>query len=304
MRENFEASFDEQFQAIQAEAVDVHADLAHLPARLAEPQNITPYCFEFPDPDFTAETPAAILGGLAWDAKSRERAATMMADYCDTAATRDSLLGGVDDESQLAAARILAVLVCAEESAINIFHHECNRLTPQQTAASGQALREIESEERVHNWLIHQARSYYPEPEDLAQIRRRTRRLFMRVASRDLGTHFARITGLDSGVCISLTALLGSDKVRRHKGFARLLRHIRRDEATHVKKSRDYAVDALGFDPRQFHECYELTRNGMVDMLTPIASSFEALAVDPDRLFGRLLRFQGSAMPDGAELDD
>ena len=303
MQENFEASFNEQLEAIQSEAVDIHADMAHLPAELSEKPLITPFCFDFPTPDETGETPAEILTGLAWEPKSRERAATIMSDYCDRNATQMSHLSGVGDAAQQAAARILAVLVCAEESAINIFHHECNRLEPGQIHSNQQALREIESEERVHNWLIHQARAYYPEPDDIPQIRRRTRRLFMRVASRDFGTHFANITGLDSGVCISLTALLGSKQVREHEGFARLLKHIRRDEATHVKKSRDHAV-GLGFDENKFHESYELTRNGMVGMLEPIASSFEDLGVDPDRLFGRLLRFQGSKMPDGAELND
>lgn len=303
MQDNLEASFDEQLQAIQSETVDTHADLAHLPDALSQPANIAPFCFDFPSPDKTGETPAEILGGLAWQPKSRERAATMMVDYCDTNATQLSHLSGIGDEAQEAAARILGVLVCAEESAINIFHHECNRLEPGEIRHNQQALREIESEERVHDWLIQQARSYYPQPDDMAQIRRRTRRLFMRVASRDLGTHFANITGLDSGVCISLTALLGSKQVREHEGFARLIKHIRRDEATHVKKSRDHAV-SLGFDEKRFHESYALTRNGMVGMLEPIASSFEAMGVDPDRLFGRLLRFQGSNMPDGAELND
>ncbi|ORE88289.1 hypothetical protein ATO7_00400 [Oceanococcus atlanticus] len=303
MSENFEASFDEQLQAIQAEAEDIHADLAHLPAALSQPQGITPFCFDVPDPDLTAEDPASILAGLAWEPRSRERAATMMADYCDTQATEMSLLGGIADKQQEAAARILAVLVCAEESAINIFHHECNRLSPEETAYNHRALREIESEERVHNWLIHQARGHLPVPDDVPQIRRRTRRLFMRVASRDLGTHFARITGLDSGVCISLTALLSSGDVRKHTGFARLIKHIRRDEATHVKKSRDHAV-ALGFSEDSFHDAYDLTRAGMVGMLEPIAGSFEDMGVDPDRLFGRLLRFQGSRMPDSVELND
>ncbi len=303
MSENFEASFDEQLQAIQAEAEDIHADLAHLPAALSQPQGIKPFCFDVPDPDHTEENPASILAGLAWEPRSRERAATLMSDYCDTQATEMSLLSGIGDKQQEAAARILAVLVCAEESAINIFHHECNRLSPDEKAFNYRALREIESEERVHNWLIHQARDYLPVPDDVPQIRRRTRRLFMRVASRDLGTHFARITGLDSGVCISLTALLGSKDVRKHTGFARLIKHIRRDEATHVKKSRDHAV-ALGFSEDSFHDAYGLTRTGMVGMLEPIAGSFEDMGVDPDRLFGRLLRFQGSRMPDSAELND
>lgn len=300
MQENFEASFDEQLQAIQSEAVDIHADLAHLPPELSEDPAIQAFCFDYPHPDETEDTPASILAGLAWQPKSRERAATMMADYCDIDATQSSHLSGIGDDAQLAAARILGVLVCAEESAINIFHHECNRIGAEQQAFNHAGLREIESEERVHNWLIHQARAYYPRPDDIDQIRRRTRRLFMRVASRDLGTHFANITGLDSGVCISLTALLSSSQVKQHEGFARLLKHIRRDEATHVKKSRDHAI-SLGFDENTFHESYELTRNGMVKMLEPIATSFEAMGVDPDRLFSRLLRFQGK---DSGELID
>lgn len=303
MRDDFEAPFDEQFKAIQAEAAEHHLGLADLPPGLSETSAAEPFCFSYPHPDTQRDDPATVLRELNWDADSRERASAMMIDYCDVAAARHEHLHGVDIEAQLAAARILAVLVCAEESAINIFNHECARLEQAQIAANQRALREIESEERVHNWLIQQARSWYPEPEDLPAIRRRTRRLFMRVGSRDLGTHFARITGLDSGVCISLSALLGSDKVKRMRGFARLLRHIRHDEATHVKKSRDHAVN-LGFDPQNFHDCYDLTRTGMVEMLTPIASSFEALETDPDRLFRRLLRFQDKRLAGSRELLD
>lgn len=292
MRDDFEATFDEQLQAIQAEAIENRNSLRELPAALEQPAQIVPFCFPYPAPS-TEDNPAAMLRGLTWDPDSQRRAAAIMVDYADSDGIRAALLRQADDEAQLAAARILGVLVCAEESAINVFHHECERLDREQLLSNQRALREIETEERVHNWLIHQARAYYPEPEDIGSIRRRTRRLFMRVASRDLATHFARLTGLDSGVCISLSALLGSKKVRGVEGFARLLKHIRHDEASHVKKSRDHAM-SLGFDKNNFHECYELTRTGMVDMLTPIASSFEALDVDPDRLFARLLRFRGT----------
>ncbi len=303
MRDDFEASFDEQLVAIQAEAVDVARTADDLPAALRQVSPATPFCFGYPIPGVGTEDPASILRELDWDADSRLRAASLMRDYCDTSATRDAMLVGVDDAAQLGIARILGVLICAEESAINIFHHECGRLDAQRAAAEQRALREIESEERVHNWLIQQARTYYPQPEDIDAVRRRTKRLFMRVASRDLGEHFARITGLDSGVCISLSALLGSPKVRRASGFARLIRHIRHDEATHVRKSRDHAVD-LGFNSANFRDCYALTRTGMVEMLRPISGSFEALDVDPEKLFGRLLRFQGQRDGEGRDLID
>ena len=290
--ENFEASFDEQLRVIQSEKLARgEIDLTNLPAQMHEKQNDKYYCFPWPDGEVPAETPAQILNDLTWDPQSRTRAATIMTDYCDTNALEMSLLSGLDSETQEAAARILAILVCAEESAINIFHHEVKRVVDEDlVAANKQALEEIESEERVHNWLIHKARNFYPVPDDIHSIRRRTRRLFMRVGSRDMGTHFARISGLDSGVCICLTALLGFSKVNGIEGFARLIRHIRRDEATHVKKSRQHAVH-LGFDANQFHEAYELTREGMVGMLEPISSSFETMEVDPDRLYQRLLRF-------------
>lgn len=303
MRDDFEATFDEQLLAIQAETADEAVDVDRLPAALGVVPVEAPFCFPYPDAATRSQDPATILRELDWDADSRTRATALMVDYCDRAATREAMLAGVDDAAQAAIARILGVLICAEESAINIFHHETGRLDAERAAGEQRALREIESEERVHNWLIQQARAYFPQPDDLGAVRRRTRRLFMRVASRDLGEHFARITGLDSGVCISLSAILGSAKVRRMSGFPRLLKHIRHDEATHVRKSRDHAVD-LGFDTRKFHDCYELTRNGMVEMLTPIASSFEALDVDPQRLFQRLLRFQGQKDGEGRDIVD
>lgn len=308
MRDDFEASFSEQLQAIEAEPVPatVHRlAAAQLPAPLHDEPGFTPYCFGYPKPDGAhgAHAPAALLEDLTWDPASRQRARAILVDYADRDATRRSFTDGVDERAQLAVSRILAVLVCAEESAVNVFHHECHRVSDAQIAANTRALREIESEERVHAWLLHEARAVLPVPDEIDSIRRRTRRLFMRVASRDVATHFARLTGLDSGVCISLSALLGSAKVNRNAGFSRLIKQIRRDEATHVKKSRDHAID-LGFDATRFHECYDLTRTGMVDMLRPIASSFDDLEVDPERLFKRLLRFQGDRMPGSTELED
>ncbi|HEX4871510.1 MAG TPA: hypothetical protein VFV27_04285 [Nevskiaceae bacterium] len=303
MRDDFEASFQEQLQAIEAETLDGPVDLERLPAALSERSLPAPYCFAYPAPVQGADDPASILREQVWEPESRQRAAALMVRYSQPGALREQMLGGADDATLAACARILAVLVCAEESAINVFEHECGRLQREQVQANERALREIETEERVHNWLIQQARAHLPAPEDLDAIRRRTRRLFMRVASRDIAEHFARLTGLDSGVCISLSALLGSAKVRRLSGFAELLTHIRHDEATHVRKSREHAV-GLGFDATRFHECYDLTRTGMVEMLRPISSSFETLEVDPERLFKRLLRFQDKRSVSSAEVVD
>jgi len=289
--ENFEAPFEEQMETIQAFREDGNVDLGHLPDQLNEVPQFAPYCFKWPDAEIPADTPAEILTRLAWMPDSQKRAASIMCDYADDNALEASLLTGLTSAGQEAVARILAILVCAEESAISIFHHECKRIEENQIQANRQALLEIESEERVHNWLIHKARSFFPTPDDIPAIRRRTRRLFMRVGSRQMDLHFARISGLDSGVCICLSALLGSTRVTDVTGFARLIRHIRLDESSHVKKARSHAAD-LGFQSSDFGEAYDLVRTGMVGMLEPIGSSFETLGVDPDRLFKRLLRFR------------
>lgn len=312
MRDVFEASFSEQLQVIQADeawsAPGTEGEKAWgLPETLHRAPSSLPFCFGYPAPDTPSGSgaPADLLSDLTWDPQgSQARAQAMLLRYADRGALETDFRSGVSDAAQLAVARILAVLVCAEESAVNVFHHESRRLSAEQVQADVRALREIESEERIHAWLLQEARSVLPVPDDIDAIRRRTRRLFMRVASRDVATHFARLTGLDSGVCISLSALLGSAQVNRIGGFAQLITHIRRDEATHVRKSRDHAVD-LGFDAAEFHACYELTRTGMVEMLRPIGSAFEDLGVDPERLFKRLLRFQDKQRLAGAGvLDD
>ncbi len=292
-RDEFEASFEEQWQQIQPEQAELAEDLEELPLSLKEKPEFKYFCFPVPEADILAESPHDILANLWWLPESRRRSAALMKDFSETETLKASLLNNLTSAGHEAAARILAILVCAEESAVNIFQHECRRLEQEQVQANRQALLEIESEERIHDWLIQTARSHYPLPEDIVSIKRRTRRLFMRVASRDLGVHFARISGLDSGVCICLTALLGSQTVNDATGFARLLRHIRRDEASHVKKARAHA-GFLGFQASAYGDAYELTRTGMVEMLTPVASSFEVMGVDPDRLFKRLLRFQSN----------
>ena len=288
---SFELPFEEQRLRQEAETpAAIEFDSADLPRTLFQIDRFQPFCFAYPDPEICDESPAQLLTQLQWMPDSAKRAAAILVDYADEDQLKGRLLGGLSSSGAEAIARIMAILLCAEESAINVFTHEGKRLEEKQMQASRQAMMEIASEERVHNWLLQKARTMFPVTEDMASIRRRTRRLFMRVASRDLATHFARISGLDSGVCICLTALLGSELVTRVEGVAQLFRHIRRDESTHVKKSRAHALD-LGFPSSLYHEAYELTRSGMVGMLTPIAESFEIMGVDPDRLFKRLVRY-------------
>ena len=136
MRDDFEASFDEQLQAIQAEAAPAMA-VNVLPPLLDATPDFSPFCFGYPAPDTPSrgQAPATLLAEAIWDPASRERARAILVDYADTEATRASFLSGVDDAAQLAVARILAVLVCAEESAVNLFHHECNRVSAEQVVA-------------------------------------------------------------------------------------------------------------------------------------------------------------------------
>ncbi|MCW8999074.1 MAG: hypothetical protein OQK04_10195, partial [Kangiellaceae bacterium] len=56
----------------------------------------------------------------------------------------------------------------------------------------------------------------------------------------------------------------------------------------HVNISRQQALQ-LGLNKHQMLEQAESISKKLVDLLTPSAMSFDALEVDPDRLFNKLL---------------
>lgn len=238
------------------------------------------YCFTKPELDIPTDTPEQMLDHFAWRPGAAKRAAIMMQAFSDETALERALLRGLRSREMEAIARLLAIMVCAEESAINVFQLESKRLNASQSAVARRQLLEIASEERVHDWLIQRTRQYFPTPEDLPQLRRRARRLFMRMASRNYGEHFARIC---------LNHMLHNRAMRASQGLSQLFRYIRQDESGHVKVGRHYAM-ACGFDKADFGRAYALSRQRLIDLLSTIADSFEAIGTDPDVLFKNLLK--------------
>jgi len=201
----------------------------------------------------------------------------------------DELLGGLSAAEAVALGRILPSLACGEESAVHAFYREGDRTSEKSLAASRVLLYQIAKEEERHERLLRRLRGHCPVPDDLELIRRRAQWFFLQIASKDPAIHFSRIAGLDSGVCILMSAAVHKTRVfSRAPAILRIFNLIRDEEARHVKFSRKHALE-LGIQPTELAECTENARTGLVNILSPIADAFETFGVDPDRLFLRIL---------------
>lgn len=202
---------------------------------------------------------------------------------------QEELLGRLSDDERAALGRILPSLACGEESAVHAFYREGNRTSQEGMAASRSLLYQIAREEEQHELLLRRLRSQCPVPNDLEAIRRRAQWFFLQIASKDPAIHFARIAGLDSGVCILMAAAAHKTPAfDKAPAILQIFGRIRSDEARHVKFSRKHAIE-LGTEPAQLAEGTELARKGLVDILSPLGDAFEIFGVDADRLFRRIL---------------
>ena len=200
------------------------------------------------------------------------------------------ILNGLSDDTAVALADLLPCLLCGEESAVQVFANEGNRVAGLLHQSAGSALFRIAAEEEYHEELLSTLASRLPVARDLAARRRLSRRYFQRILSRDIGEHFARIAALDSAVCIILGELIQSrGSFPRESTAFEIFSRIGGDEGRHVRFSRHYA-SALGVTRDGAAESFELVRRGLVDLLRRCGDGFDALAVDPDRLFRRLVR--------------
>lgn len=199
------------------------------------------------------------------------------------------LLSGLSTKDFEALSRLIPSLMCGEESATHVFQQEAKRLEDTRSAAaSASLLAQIAREEAEHEVLLGIVRRCIPTPEDFAALRRRARFFFLRLVSRDPATHFARIVGLDSGVCITLSSLIQpSAAVFKAPLAYRMAKQIWQDEARHVRISRQHVID-LGIDRTQMIEEGRQARKGLAELLLPLADDFEDMGVDPDKLFRRI----------------
>ena len=201
----------------------------------------------------------------------------------------DELWRGFSTRGLEVMSRFLPTLMCGEESATHVFQQEGERIKEIPIISASSALMaQIAREEAFHERLIGLFRSQLPLPDDLSELRRRARFFFLRLASRDPAIHFARIIGLDSGVCITLSSLLqeSPDFARAPLAY-RCCDRIRRDEARHVRTSRRHVLD-LGIDQATLVEESANARKGLAELLQMLADDFEDFGVDPDKLFRRI----------------
>ena len=194
-------------------------------------------------------------------------------------------------ESALALAELLPLLGCGEEAAIASF----GRLAQDSSLEAGAraALHAIASDERRHDALLSGLRDALPTPTSNPALRKSSRQFHLAISQGGPQVHLARVAGIDAAVCAVLSRVLGSASTVAHDpGVARVLGHIRRDEARHVATSRGIAIAAVGRS--RARDAAAEARAGLADLIEMGADAFARIGVDPDRLLAQV-----RALPNG-----
>jgi hypothetical protein len=182
--------------------------------------------------------------------------------------------------------QLLPSLACGEESAFHVFWREGDRISNVQISRSEALAKQIAVEELEHERLLQDLRACCPVTNDLASTLARTRRFFLRMASRNPAIHFARVAALDSAVCIVLATL--AKPLSRATALIEIFNRIRSDEARHVRFSRWHSYE-LGADTSLLANTAARIRGELVALLyPPRGSALEDLGLDADHLFRRI----------------
>ena len=209
---------------------------------------------------------------------------TVAPTHLRVARLKDSL-SELSETQVTALGQLLPSLLCGEESAFQVFWREGHRASNVQISRSEALANQIALEELEHERLLQDLRSCCPVPSDVASTLLRTRRFFLRMASRDPAVHFARVAALDSAVCIVLSML--AKPLSRATALIEIFNRIRSDEARHVRFSRRHSYE-LGADTSLLANTAAQIRDELVALLYPLGNSFEDLGLDADHLFRRV----------------
>ena len=184
-----------------------------------------------------------------------------------------------------ACARLAVVLLCGEQSAIRIFRAEVER--GRAPASALNMLIAIEHDELLHERALQSFCDYLPTADDGHSLKRKAQRFFASLGRiDDMARHFGQISHLDRAVCKIMWHVENST-VERVSPLMHLARLIKTDEARHVAVSRRYA-SALGLTSSRRNEDAARINDGLVEMLHPLADSFEVVGVDSDKLFQQI----------------
>lgn len=184
-----------------------------------------------------------------------------------------------------ACARLAIVLLCGEQSAVQIFSAEVERgLAP---ASALSALRDIEIDETLHEQALLSFCEFLPTPDDAYVLKRRAQRFFLALGrTSKLAQQFDRISHLDSAVCKIMWHVENSS-IGKLSPLHRIASAIKTDEARHVAVTRRYAR-TLGLCTDTRNDEAQAIADGLVEMLEPLGDSFEVVGVDSDRLFAQI----------------
>jgi hypothetical protein len=193
----------------------------------------------------------------------------------------------MSDAELEACARLAIVLLCGEQSAIQVFSAEVRRGRASADALA--ALRGIEDDELLHEQALLRFCTYLPAPGDGHALKRRAQRFFAGLGrNENMARHFSQIAVLDGAVC-RIMAAIETSEIDAVSPLRLLATRIKQDEARHVAVSRSYTA-ALGIGVIRRNDMQQELLAGLVEMLEPLAPSFETVGVDSDKLFARINR--------------
>jgi hypothetical protein len=174
-------------------------------------------------------------------------------------------------------ATLLALLRAGEQSAACAFNRIAHRLSAGELQLAAPRLTALISDEERHDQALAAHCGVLP---NVALGDAMTRRFFRRLESRESTVHLARVASLDACVCQVLTRVLTrATQGQLGESLANLLSTIRRDEARHVRTTRDLAR-MCGADSELLLVINAEVRHGFAGLLDARAPAFEALGVD------------------------
>lgn len=186
-----------------------------------------------------------------------------------------------------ALARLIPLLLCGEQSAIHVFGNEVERLRGTTWKTSIDLLKNIETDEYAHEQALQTVTTRLMEPADIHSIKRKAKHFYISLGNTvGMADHFARVSQLDACVCIIMNAITHSDLGKSHL-IVKLFERIKKDEARHVSVCRKHFLQ-LGGDKNLFKENRHAVSTKLVKLLMTEANSFEALGIDPDRMFRKM----------------
>ena len=186
------------------------------------------------------------------------------------------------EQVQSALATLLPLLACGEEAAALAFDGLATTVGGE---LAGEALRAIAADERVHDAMLRQLVEAQPPAAGRPDILRAARRFHICLGRGGPAFHLARIAALDAAVCTVLSRLIGPENpLAADRWIAATLTHIRRDEARHVRVSRNLALGMAGHAACALRDVAAESRFALADVLLLGADAFETLGVDPKAL--------------------